>query len=167
MHLRVQMFQTDAFGQFCAFPSSCEHSECYQKVRFQHVSHFALLPSSETHFSMSKHDSRLIRKSLSLDPCRVKCAIGADPGTSPMCSKSLSLEARRWNCVSDMFKFIIVICSYLLSRDAHRSKCVFCMLKCALARHPSIKMLFLCTQRCSRSTTVDPNAFSIGTVYLG
>ena len=47
------------------------------------------------------------------------------------------------------------------THDACRSKCVSRVLKGALARRLSIQIRFLCAQTCSRSTFVDPNAFSI------
>ena len=127
-------------------------SAMFQMVPFLYFSHFARPPSSETHFSMTKHDPKLVRKSLALDACRAERAIGADTPASLMWSKSLSLDAHRSNCVSDMFKSILVVCSYLLSLDARRSKCAVCLLKCALARRPPIQMRFLCAQRRSRST---------------
>ena len=117
--------------------------------------------------SMTKNNPRPVRKSLPLYACQAKRTIGADPHASPMCSTFLSLDACRSNSVSGLLKSVFVICSYLLSLDAHHSKCVFYMLKCALARRPSINMRFLCAQRYSRSTTVNPNAFSFGKVYLG
>ena len=143
MHLRAQKFQLDVFGHLCALQSSCEHSECYQMVHCQYFLHFARPPSSETQFSMTKHDPRLVRKSPSLDACRAKRTIGADLHASPMCSKSLSLDARRWNCVSDMFKFIIVICSYLLSLDARRSKCASYVLKVSKRSHMEANLPWL------------------------
>ena len=56
---------------------------------------------------------------------------------------------------------VFPMCSNVLSLDACLSKCVFYMLKCVLARRPSITMHVLHAQVCSRSTFVDPNACSI------
>ena len=159
MHLRAQRFQTRVIEQIGSFQSICKHLECCQRVRFHVFSRFALPLSSETQFSIIKQDSRLVHISFSFDVCRVKRAIGADPHASPICSKSFSLDARRSNCASELFRSIVVIWSNVISLDARRSKCVFHMLRCALARRPSIQMRFSCAQRCSRLTPVDLNAF--------
>ena len=60
----------------------------------------------------------------------------ADPNAFPMCADALSLDARR-------------------------TKCVSYVLRCALARHLPINMCFLSAQMRSRSTLVDPNAFTM------
>ena len=51
------------------------------------------------------------------------------------------------------------MCSDALSLDACQSMCVSYVLKCALARRPSIKMRCAYAQMRFRSTPVDPNAF--------
>ena len=50
------------------------------------------------------------------------------------------------------------MCSNVLSHHARRSKCGSYVLKCALARRPSVQMRFLYAELWSRSTPVDPNA---------
>ena len=160
------MFQTRVIEQIGSLQSICKHLECCQRVRFHLFSLSARLLSRDTLCSMIKPDSRLVHISFSFDVCRVKRAIGADPHASPICSKAFSLDARRSNCASGLFRFIFVIWSNVLSLDARRSKCVFHMLRCALARRPSIQMRFSCAQKCSRSTTVDLNVF-FWKVYMG
>ena len=136
MHLRVQRFQTKVIEQICSLQSICKYLESCQRVCFHAFSHFALLLSSETQFSMIKPDSRLVHISFSFDVCRVKRAIGADPHASPICSKSFSLDARRSNRASELFRSSFV------------------MVKSALARRPSIQMLLQYAQMCSRSAPV-------------
>ena len=53
------------------------------------------------------------------------------------------------------------MCSDALPLDARQTKCIFYMLKCALARRPSIQMRFLCAQMYSRSTLANLNVFSV------
>ena len=167
MHLRAQRFQTRVIEQICSLQSICKHLECCQRVRFHVFSRFVRLLSSETLFSMIKPDSRLVHILFSFDVYRVKRAIGADPHASPICSKSFSLDARRSKCASGLFRSVFVIWSNVVSLDARRSKCVFHMLRCALARRPSIQMRFPCAQKCSRVTLVDLNALSFWKVFMG
>ena len=101
------------------------------------------------------------RNSFSLDACRPKRVVGADPHASQMCSKSLSLDARRSNCASEMLISEFIVHSYLLSFDARRSKCLSYFLRCALARHLSIQMRVLWVRVRSRSTLVYPNALPV------
>ena len=53
----------------------------------------------------------------------------------------------------------VLMCSDVLSLDARRSICVSYVLRCALARHPSVQMRCVYAQMRFRSTPVYPNAF--------
>ena len=59
------------------------------------------------------------------------------------------------------------VCSDALSLDARRSKCVSYVLRCVLARRPSIKMRCVCAQMRCRSTPVHKNASPVRSdVYI-
>ena len=99
------------------------------------------------------------------------------PNALRICSNALSLDARLSKCVSYVLRFALAqrpsikmrfrcaqmrsrstpaylnafpMCSDALSHDACLSKCVSYVLRCALARRPSIQICFQCAQMCSR-----------------
>ena len=108
---------------------------------------------------------------LSLDARRSKCSklcsrlVPVDPNAQECAlARRLSIQMRV-RCVEKRSRSTpagpnaFPMCSDALSLDTRQSKCISCVVRCALARRPSIQMHFLCGQMRSRSTPADPNAF--------
>ena len=125
----------------------------------------------------------------------IECAFARRPSIqmcflcAQMCSRSMPNDSNAYlscannafaRCLSLHMHFLYVeiwfrstpadpnafpLCSNVLSPDACRSKCMSCVLRCAIARRPSIQMCFLCAHMRSRPFQISMNLYTSDTIF--
>ena len=163
MHLRLQMFQTDVFGQLCSPQSICDNQECSHVLLFcksscgicsVHILESRMcqtgFPNVQECVLARRLSIQMLKNVLSLDACRPKCVSYV---LKCALARRLSIKTR---FLYDQMRSrstpvnpnAFPMCSNVLSLDACKSKCVSYVLKCVLARSLSIQMrlaLGMCT----------------------